>query len=897
MMSLAVGPADQVQPTDSSVASTSRRGIVARGELFERLGEAGRVTVVTAPAGSGKTLLVRSWVDAAELGDSTAWVSLGRDSADSARFWIWTLDALRGTAAGSNLIRDLAPAPGLAGDAIVEWLLEDLRSLENPLWLVIDDVHELGSSDALRQLALFAMRSPERLRLVFLTRRDLRLGLHRLRLEGDLTEIRGDQLRFSLDEARALFEASGTPLPDSALAALHERTEGWAAGLRLAALSLARSDDPERFAAEFSGSERVVAEYLLDEVLDTLPADHRQLLLRTSVLDRVNGPLADLLTGGTHGEQILHELESANAFVVSLDAQRSWFRYHRLFADLLQLGLRQSAPEEVPALHRRAAGWFAQHGHPVEAVRHAQAAEDWVLAARLLSDHWAALSLDGRRATAHELLAGFPAPVRGADPELLALGVAEELRRGSLDQAERQLAAAKRLTASIADERRIQFQTRLAATQLIVARQRGDLATVVEEAQRLLGDAEVPEAFPAGMDEDLRATWLLNLGAAELWTGRLKDAEGHLEQALALVRRTERAFIAVDCLAHQSLLLGFSSFQRAREVASEAVELAAKHGWGDQPAVGLAYAVLGGICVWQGRLEEAQAWLDRAQRALTAELEPAEGSILYSNRGVLELARGRNEQALAALEASVRLHGLRTTPHALAAQAHALMFQAMLRVGQTERVEHELAELDRPLRETAEMRKPTALLALARADPEAATAALAPVIDGSVGVVHRSRLLEVLVIEAIARDALGDAGASRRALEQALEIAEHDGLVFAFLINPASELLERHQRHGTAHAGLVSEILSMLAGKHQAAPRGEPEPLLEPLSDSEIRVLRYLPTNLPAPEIANELYVTTNTVKTHIHHIYGKLGVHRRAEAVERARALGLLAPSSLSGR
>ena len=893
----AVGHTDQSQTPGDPVVRAGARGLVPRGELFERLADASRVTVVSAPPGSGKTQLLRAWIDVAGLSDSTAWVSLGRDGADSDRFWISVLDALRGTAAGSTLMRELTPAPGLDEDAIAERLLEDLRSLEDTLWLVIDDAHELGQADALRELALFAMRAPVTIRLVLLTRRDLRMGLHRLRLEGELTEIRADELRFSLDEARALFEAAGMRLPDSALGLLHARTEGWAAGLRLAALSLAGRDDPERFAAEFSGSARVVAEYLLDEVLDRLPDERRQLLLRTSVLERVNGPLADLLTGGTGGERMLHELESANAFVVSLDARRSWFRYHRLFADLLQLGLRQTAPEDVPALHRRAAGWFAEHGYAVEAVRHAQAGEHWGLAARLLSDHWVGLRLDGRFATTHELLAGFPPHARVTDPELAVLTASDELAEGSLEQAHRQLELAKRLSDSVAEDRRVHMQTWIAGLQLTLARRRGDLAMVVEESQRLLGPAESADAAREVLDEALRAWCLLNLGGAELWTARLEQSERHLEQALALAHRTQRPYIAVGCLAHQALLLTFSSFPRARQAGTDAVELAAEHGWGDQGVVGFAYIVLGRLCVWKGRLEEGQGWLDRAQRVLEPELEPAEGSVLYGTRGVLELARGRAEQALVALRAGVRLNGLRATPHALAAHTYGLMLEAMLRMHQTEQVEQLLTEIDDELRQTAELRKATALLALARDDPESASDALAPVIDGSVRIVNPLRLLEALALEAIACDAVGDASASARALEQALDLAESDGLVLPFLLHPAPELLERHQRHRTTHASLVSDILSLLAGRPHTLSPGSVEPLSEPLSQTEIRVLRYLPTNLPAPEIANELYVTANTVKTHIHHIYGKLGVHGRAEAVERARALGLLAPSSLSRR
>ena len=364
--------------------------------------------MVSAPAGSGKTVLLRSWIDAAGLAGRAAWVPVGRDERDPQRLWLSVLGALRQTAPGAGLIRELTAAPDLDGWAILERLLTDLAPLDEPLWLVIDDVHELGSAEARRQLELLVMRAPAGLRFVLAARHDLRLGLHRLRLEGELAEIRADDLRFSVAEARELLTEAGVQLSDPALGLLVDRTEGWAAGLRLAALSLAGHRDPDRFAAEFSGSERTVAEYLLAEVLDRQPDRVRRLLLRTSVLDRVNGELADLLTGGSGGERVLQDLEEAGAFVVAVDAARSWFRYHHLFAGLLQLELRRAGPGEVAGLHELAATWLAGHGFGVDAIRHAQAAQDWGRAARLLADYWPGLYLDGQAATIHGLAGRVP---------------------------------------------------------------------------------------------------------------------------------------------------------------------------------------------------------------------------------------------------------------------------------------------------------------------------------------------------------------------------------------------------------------------------------------------------------------------------------------------------------
>src|ERR1700751_5668331 len=353
---LAVGPAEGPDDVTGRAARPGLGGVVPRPGLFERLGAPARVTVLSAPPGGGKKGLLRSWIGEPGRAGRVAWVAVGRGEQDPQRFWLSVLGALRGTSAGSGLGRQLTAAPDLDGWAVVERLLKDLTPLAGRLWLVIDDMHELRSAQALAQLELLVMRAPPELRFVLATRHDLRLGLHRLRLEGGLSGIRTADLQFTLAEARELLTAAGVALPEPALAMLHERAEGWAAGLRLAALSLAGHEDPERFAAEFSGSERTVADYLLAEVLERQPHEVRRVLPRSSGLAPGAG--------------------------VPVDAGPAWFRYHPRFADLLQLALRRTAPGEVPALHEAAAGLFAEPGFAVEAIRHAQAAQDWGLGAR-----------------------------------------------------------------------------------------------------------------------------------------------------------------------------------------------------------------------------------------------------------------------------------------------------------------------------------------------------------------------------------------------------------------------------------------------------------------------------------------------------------------------------------
>ena len=728
-----------------------------RPRLFGRLVVQARVSVVSAPPGSGKTVLLRSWISWAGVAERAAWVPAGRGERDPQRFWLSVLAALRRTAAGSALVGELTAAPDLDGWVIVERLLADLAPLDDQLWLVVDDVHELGP-DALQQLELLILRAPPELRFVLATRHDVRLGLHRLRLEGGLAEVREPDLRFTVAEARELFAAAGVDLPDPAL--LVERTEGWAAGLRLAALSLAGHPDPERLAAEFSGSERTVAEYLLAEVLDRQSEPVRRLLLRTSILERVNGELAGLLTGDSGGERVLQDLEAANAFTVALDARRSWFRYHHLFADLLQLELRRTAPDQVAGLHQVAAGWFAGHGYPVEAVRHAQAAQAWDLARRLLADHWPGLSLDGQAAVIHELLGGFPAERLVADAELAAVAAGDELASGSLEAAERYLGLAERGLASVPESRQGQARLLAGMVRLLLARQRGNRPAVAEEAQRLQAAAEAPEAAQAALGEELRALALISLGSAEFWAARFEEAERHLEQGVALARRIGRPFLEFTGLVYAASEF-FRSAALAAEHSRQAVELAEQHGWTDAPAAGLASLNVARLLMRQGRLEEAEPWMQGAERTLRAEAEPAVGLVFRSQRGLLELARGQDADALATFQAADQLAGRLAEPSLMALPNRSFLVQTLVRLGETERAEQTLAALGDQDRDGGAMRTGLAVLRLAQDNPHPAIAALAPVLDGSAPVPWPGWLAQAFLLEAIARDAVGEPGRRR----------------------------------------------------------------------------------------------------------------------------------------
>ncbi len=869
--------------------------VVAREALFEKLSaaeRAGAVTLVSAPAGSGKTILLRSWLDGARLRDRAAWVSVERGEQDAQRFWLSLIEQLRAAVGAEAFVERLAPTPEFEGTAVVERLVSELQSLEEPVVLVIDDLHELASAEALAQLEALLAQRPSLLRVVFATRRDPQLGLHRLRLAGQLTEIRASDLRFTLEETHELLADSGVVLADESIAVLHARTEGWAAGLRLAALSLAGHPKPEQFVEEFSGSERTVADYLLAEVLERQPGDVRRLLLRTSILERVDGELADILTGASGSEGILHGLERANAFVVALDAQRSWFRYHSLFADLLRLELRRTESHLVRELHQAAASWYAQHEYPVEAIRHAQAAEDWPNAARMLADHTRGLYLRGRGETAHALLAAFPAGEL-ADPELTLLRANEPIRLGMVEEPAAYVASAEANASALPVERRHRFQVNLAAARLALARTRGDVASVLGDLESLRGLLEMQVPSDVALLNDAKAAMLMNLGIAELWSSRSEEAEAHLEQGLELARRIRAPYVEVACLAHLSMVSAIlHSFALGRQRAVEAIAIAEAHGWASEATFGVAPATLAGIEVGQGRFEEAEHWLERAEQVLRPDVEPAAELLLHLVRGALLSAKGRAEEAIDAFRASERRQPLLVVPHALRVATRGFLAQALVRVGDTASARATLAEIAEEDRDWGESRVAFASLDLAAGDAEAAVKVLVPVLDGSAPALTTSPV-QAFLLDALAREALGDLDAAEASIERALERAEPDGIVFPFVTTPVHELLERHPRHRTAHAALLSDILDVLAGSSLSAPAGERPELREALSESELRVLRFLPSNLSAPEIGRELYLSLSTVKTHMRHIYAKLGVHRRTEAVDRARELGLLAPSA----
>jgi LuxR family transcriptional regulator, maltose regulon positive regulatory protein len=877
----------QPQPDEDDKDATR---LLTRGDLLATLDRAvtRKVTVISAPAGSGKTSLLRAWADCPDRAHRIAFVQVQRGKEDAQQFWLALLEAVRDPSGTTSDAEPPTTAPDFNVWTLVDRVLSELADLSGRVILVIDDLHELDSPETLAQLTHLLTNLPSNAHAILASRRDLPLRLHRLRLVGELAEIRAADLRFSQRETCELLQASGIVLSKAGAARLHQRTEGWAAGLRLAALSLAGHPDPERFVAEFSGSNRTIAEYLLAEMLERQPDDVQDLLLRTCLFDRVNGELADLLTVRPGSERILLELEDANAFVVSLDPERTWFRYHHLFADLLRLELRRRRPEEVATLHRQAAEWFTQHGQVTDAICHTQKAGDWPDAARLLADHSFSLTLDGQAQTIQALLRAFPPGTCDLHPELALVRATVDLLSGRLDEAAAQLTVAETYVETAPPDRRRRLRVAIASLKLSLARRQGHLADVIERAKFLIAPPTGQFGDDIALGSDLRAMALMNLGTAEAWSERLHDGERHLQEGAVLARQIGRPYLEVSCLAQLGFASKIHSFATTQRRCREAIALAERHGWGAEPIVAPAMITLASTMVWTGEFDEGERWLQRTATALQTDTGSDIGLLAHIVSGMLQAGRGRHQQALEEFSAAEYLQSQMAGSHALASQVTGWMLATQARLGMPGEARAALAALDGERASSGEIRNAHAVICLAEGDPAAALGAVQVVLDRTAPVIGYVTVVEAQLLAGLAHRELGDQRAANHAAERALALAEPDRLILPFATTGSRKLLGTLPRHETAHAALLTDILDIMHVSSET-PHEHPAPLAQELSPSELRVLRYLPTNLSRPQIAGELSISLNTVSTHLRRIYAKLDADDRSAAVHRARELRLL--------
>ena len=854
--------------------------VVLRPRLFDLL-DAGAadcaLTLVSGPPGAGKTVLLTSWLRERPHDASLAWVSLRE--ADRAPFWQQVLDAVRPSLGRDMLLYGLDAPGDDASPAFVERFVRAAAELDRPLVLVIDDLH-LASSAAIGALDRVLRSPPAPLHIVAASRIDPALPLHVLRVTGDLAQIRAQELAFNEEETRALFSGMGIELLDHELATVVTRTEGWAAGLRLFGLSIhAREGDldvVERFAVD----ERPASEFLAAEVLAIQPFDIRMFLLRTSIVDSLDGELANELTDRHDGERVLEQLYRDNVFVERVGGSRNVYRYHQLFGALLRAEAVYELQEDLAQLHQRAAVCLARRGRAVEAVQHAGDARQWDLVASLLAEHWSAVFASTANDSQTELFQAPPSRDASASPVVEAFRALTRVATSNSRGEAALLADAQERRDDVPEAARPGFDALVRYASALAARARGNFAQAAKLARLGLERAPI-EATSAESEDRRRALGLATLGVAQLWEGTHDEARATLEEAVDIARRTGTTPAEIDALAHLSLLeLEAGQLRRAARIARAALDLERVHAQ-SLPAGVVARLVLALVQYEWGDLDVAEAALASAD-AVTRKTGDVPGRVLGA---VAAAAVALSEGGESADDALLRLRAIRRrTPaltSALGGRIAALEARLLAKTARLDEAAELLADTDGD----ADAAVASARIKLALGAPQEALEILAERRGASPYVE-----IEARVTEAVARRALGDEEAAVESLDVALALAEPEAVRRPFIDagSAVRDLLAAHLRRTNAHRWLAAELAAYLDGRN-ASDGVAPAELLEALSDRETEVLRYLPTIMSNADIASELFVSVNTVKTHVKSIYRKLGATRRQDAVRRARQLRLL--------
>jgi LuxR family transcriptional regulator, maltose regulon positive regulatory protein len=894
-------------------------GFVVRPRLLERLAEGSThgLTLVCAPAGFGKTSLLADWAHRGTL--PVAWLSLDPGDNDPVRFWRYVAEALDQLRAGIGTpVRALLQGPRSSPEVVVTAVVNELASQADPVALVLDDYHLIEGGPVHDAVAVLLERQPEQLRLVIATRVDPPLPLARLRARGRLAELRAAELRFTSQETTELLEeAMGLDLPAGGAAALAARTEGWAAGLQLAGLSLRDHADPAGFVASFSGSHRYVLDYLSEEVLGRQPEPLVEFLLETSVLERLSGPLCDAVTGRDDSQQLLERIERANLFLIPLDEVRGWWRYHQLLADLLQARLQQAQPERAPRLHRAASVWCEQHGLADDAVRHALAAGDVTPAARLVERYVDELLLRGERATLQRWLAVLPAELVGARPRLLLARVGLALMGGDLEAVEGLLDAAERAVTAAASGAEEPYEPSVGRAASLSTNIRARIALDRAFLAELRGDAEGATAFleraQAKLGEDewmLEALTRLHLAVATWLRGELAEAERAFVASVDGSSATGEVSLAAWACEHLGQLQRAQGrLDAALGTYRRALELTALPGRPALPAAGIAQVGMAEVAYQRGELDAA---LRHATDGVGLCRQFTYTPTLAIGLGILAWIRQAGGDAAGALQAIEEAGQVAPSPTLAsllnpvpAQRARLLLAQGDLAAAARWTDERGLGPDDQP----SYPREPEYLVLgrvlLAEQRPERAVGLLVRLqvlaaAQGRVGSV-----IEVRALQALALQATGDQAGALAALAEALILAAPEGWLRVFVDEgaPMAALLGKlaaasakgHAAAARLPAAYVERLLA--AFEHAGLPVLAPARrggvamagLVVALSDRELEVLQLLAAGKPNQAIAEELVVTLETVKSHVGHILGKLGVANRTQAVARARELGLL--------
>jgi LuxR family transcriptional regulator, maltose regulon positive regulatory protein len=837
------------------------------------------LTVVTGPAGAGKTMAVAIW--AAAEADRVAWVCLDEFDNRPGAFWSYVVAALRRSGVTVPKTLQTIPQEPAGVDGFLLGLTALLAAQDLPLTLVLDDLHLLTEPGTLKGLDFMLRNAGSGLRVVVTSRMDPLLPLHRYRVAGQLTEIRADDLAFSAAEASLLLAQHGSTLPADSLESLTQRTEGWAAGLRLAAMSLGAHPDPAQFVKELLTEDSALICYLVDEVLNVQPPEVREVLLSTSILEHVNADAAVDLTGDKRAAGILASLAHTNAFVQPLAP--GWYRYHTLFAEMLRLKLRLEHPERVAVLHQRAARWHQRDGRLADAVRHAARAADWPLAAAIVVDELAIGEL-AERGAGHPLAAEFaamPADRAWAEPAPYLVAAALALAAGHREAATAALDAADGLLDRLPADREAAGRLATAVVRLTASLREGDLARAAAaagSARRML--ARVPEGKLARHPEVGRIV-LSGRATVALWSGRQEEAVRLLETGLGTGDTQGQEREVPGQAGHLALV------EALRGRLSRAVTLAERATLGtgeDQCPDAPALVALAFVHLQRNELREARGFLKQADAALGICPDKLLGTAAYLIAAGGALAEGR---AATAVDIVARARSGGPLPAWLDQQLSIVESRAWTAAGDFRAA---LAAAERA------GSSPEAAVTLAQAQAVAGNCddiprLLAPMLAADSQLPNPARL-QALLLDARLSYAADDAAHGRRSLESALRIAEREqlGLPLAMERGWLGPVLRRDPELADAH-----RILLTLALGHQQLPApvtaGDQAPVLvvEPLTERELEVLVHVSDMLNTAEVADEMYISVNTVKTHLRNIYRKLATSHRNEAVRRARQLELI--------
>jgi LuxR family maltose regulon positive regulatory protein len=891
-------------------AAGLRTSLVPRPHLIDRLNEGlvGKVTLVSAPAGFGKTTLVSHWLD--QLNLPAAWLSLDDDDNELARFLSYLIAALQTIQpdVGIEVLALLQSSPLPPNHILLTLLINDLMAVSEKFMLVLDDYHSLDTDPIDQALTFFIDHLPPAMHLVLASRVDPNLPLARLRAGGQLNELRSAELRFTPEEASQFLEQmTGLSLAPAEVAALDRRIEGWIAGLQMAALSLRQREatDVAQFIAAFCGSHHYIMEYLVDEVLQQQPGEVQTFLLYTSVLDRLCGPLCEALLGGSEtpggdrdvappavvpdasrAQVLLAYLEQANLFITPLDDQHHWYRYHPLFADLLRHRLQQTYPAQVAPLHLSASHWYEQAGLMGPAVRHALAAQAFDRAAMLVEQVAPAMIERSELAGLLSWLDTLPADEVQARP-LLGLYYALGLFLGGQNKpaAARLEAIEARLEVDEAKQTP-EVQSHIAAIRAYLARLAGDLTATIALSRRAL--AHLPE-----QDSLLRAMVTFNLAIAHYLQGEFEPASHLLIETIATGQTAQRMASTLSAIyTNAQLLRAQGRLQQALQLCQEGLELVARRGWHHFPAVGFLYVALGDLLRERNELSTAAEYLEKGIKLGEAGGHPRITIIghiwlawLHQTQGDVT---GSQEAIQAALQLDQQYEGSRfwPLPPAACIQARLWIAQGNLAAASRWAQASGLNPADPPTTYLYEVEYLTlARLLIAQGNLEAAESLLLRLHQAASSAGRGGSLIEILVLQAITFAAQDRGEEALAALAQALSRAEPEGFVRIFLDEGASmaELLRRAVAQDR-HAPYALHLLEAL-GETAAAP----QPLIEPLSERELEVLRRVAAGYSNQEIAQDLVIAISTVKKHVNSIYGKLEVRNRTQAGARARELGLL--------